>query len=301
MRKAVLIAGLVLGAALLGGVRLPASPPAGKSEAPSAAPAPAPSEIDVSIDCNEQYFSSALRNHPRGMPGEGKGLAGGIISHHDLASDLIAEFFAELSARSSIKTFVLVGPNHANAGAPALSGRIRWQTPLGEVNTDYGYLDKLEASGFLACDERAIRGDHAIRTLLPFIRHYFPAAKVVPILFTSEMTMKKDTLLADQLALLAGEDTFVLASLDFSHYLGADEAAEKDALTLASIRNRDYAAIAEFDNDYVDSPWALIAFLRALEKSGAGEMEILRHANSADFPGADRQNTTSYFSIVYPR
>ncbi len=288
------LAGLALGAWLLD---------AGwDSSEPSLTPVPASAErsaIDAAVELNAQYFYPALERHPR-LPLAGSGsAAGGIVSHHDLNSDMIASFFSELSARRTVKTFIILGPNHANRGAPASGGCLRWTTPLGAVDSDCTTLTALTASGLVARDDNVLRDDHAVLTLLPFIRYYFPEAKVVPVLLTSEMTPKRSEQLALGLSAYAPADAFVLASLDFSHYLPIEQAQEKDIATLAAIQSRDYGAIARFDNDYVDSPWALITLMRAMERAGADVPSVLGHGNSGNLSGGDRTETTSYFNILY--
>ena len=259
-------------------------------------------ETDVSTDMNAQLFYDAVARYPAPAGSEGAAYAGGIISHHDLASEVIAEFFSRLAQDEHIDTFILIGPNHDNVGlSPVISGRVRWQTPLGAVETDYDILDDLTTSGLVSLDEENLRRDNAVTTLLPFIEYYFPDARIVPLLFTSEETMKKDMLLASAIKGVSGEKTFLLASLDFSHYLDRWTADEKDDETLAALRDRDYETIAAWNSDHVDSHWTLINLLRVMELETAEEPEILRHTNSADFMGQGSGNTTSYFSILYSR
>lgn len=258
-------------------------------------------EADVPVDFNRQLFYDAVKNHPVSPGVDGAHFSGGIISHHDLASDIIAGFFAKLSEDKDINTIVVIGPNHKNIGlSPVISGRVRWETPLGQVDNDYGVLDELKGDNLISFDEKNIR-DHSIKTLLPFIKHYFPDAKIVPLIFTSEETENKDIQLAQKIKDLSGGRVFVLASLDFSHYLSLDEADKRDEMTLDAMRKRDYGKIETFTSDNTDSHWALITLLRVMELEGADKEQILAHTNSARFPGQDPNYTTSYFSILYGR
>lgn len=257
-------------------------------------------EISADADFNKQLFYPSVAKYPKVQSQENAHFYGGIITHHDLRSDLIAQFFSKLSQDRKIKTFVILGPNHANKGlSPVISGKVRWQTSIGDVNNDYDFLDKLKEDGSMSYDEENFQKDHAIKTLVPFIKHYFPDAKIVPLLFTSEQTMKKDMLLAQKIKGLSDDNTFILASLDFSHYLSVDAAEEKDRVTLSAIQRRDYNLISSFNNDYIDSPWALVTFLRIMELENAGDPQIIAHTNSGKFSGSDLTDTTSYFSVVY--
>jgi AmmeMemoRadiSam system protein B len=256
-------------------------------------------ETDAVVGLNPELFYGAVAKYPRGPEGEAA-YAGGIISHHDLDSAMIARFFSELSRGRKIKTFILLGPNHDNVGlSPVISGRVRWQIPQGGVATDHALLEKLTASGLVSLDEEHLVKDNAVTALLPFIRSYFPEAKVVPLLFTSRETMPKAMLLAEKLREAEGEDTFLLASLDFSHYLDKGTAEEKDEETLGAIGKKDYDILATYGSEHVDSPWALITFLRAMELEKGEGPQVLDHLNSADLPGQDPNYTTSYFSILY--
>jgi len=259
-------------------------------------------QINVPVEMDARLFYSAVEEYPTAQAADmHMAAAGGIIPHHAVASPILAEFFAKLAKSDpDIGTFIILGPNHLNQGtAPVISCRALWRTPLGDVATDYSLLETLEKTHFLAFDEKHCTSDQTVRTLVPFIRYYFPRAKIAPLLFSSEEGKEKSMLLAGEIARVKSYDMFVLASLDFSHYLSFEEAKEKDVFTAAAIEAKDYPTISRLGSDYVDSPFALITFLHAMELSGADKSEILRHANSADFPGQTLINTTSYFSMVY--
>jgi MEMO1 family protein len=290
---AILFAGVVSLAALP--AEAPTLPSAG---AGSAEPA---ERITVPVETSPYFYPSIGEHPPEEAGGLGMEPAGAIVPHHALASPAIAEFFSKLAQDDpAIGTFIILGPNHKDTGlAPVISCRVNWQASFGSVVTDIAFLRSLEKARLIAFDEENCTPDQAIQTLVPFIEYYFPDAKIAPLLFSSEEGRQEALYLAGEIAASVSADTFILASLDFSHYLSYSQAEENDAFTLAAIGNRDYSAISRMDSDFVDSPAALIALLRAVELMGASRSVVLYHGNSAEYPGQPDMDTTSYFTMAW--
>jgi AmmeMemoRadiSam system protein B len=258
---------------------------------------------DVLVSVDESAFYGAVQMYRPQKMQDDYSFGGGVVPHHNLASPLIAEFFSRLvSDNSDIKTFIILGPNHSNLGLSAvISCNVNWQVQAGNVSTDFEILNELDKGRYLAIDENHCVSDQAIQTLIPFIEDYFPDAEIVPLLFSSKSDNEITTLLAEEISQISNPDIFIIASLDFSHYLPLVLAEEKDLITIQAIERRDYKNISHFNSDYVDSPYALITFLRIMDLKDFRRLEILRHSNSMDFFGQDPNNVTSYFSIFMKR
>src|SRR3989339_365429 len=196
-------------------------------------------------------------------------MTSGIAPHHDLASSMIDEFYQTLNLKNKkIETFIILSPNHANVGnAPIITSLTDRQTAQGVVAVDAELFGRLKSFGFVSVDEKNIALEHGVAVHLPFIKKYFPDARIVPLAFSTKLTT----------------------------------AEVKDVETMAAMKNFDYEQIASFGSDNVDSPQALITFLRAMELSGAKNIIELAHKSSNDFLAGAVQNVTTYFCWWFGR
>lgn len=226
-------------------------------------------------------------------------IRGGIIPHDLFVSFIIADFFKRLSFQNP-KTIIVIGPNHYEKGNfKVLTSVYNWETPYGLVNPDMEFINKLVGKNLLQIDEEVLPDDHAVSSILPFIKYYIRDAKVVPILLKRGFTESESEILATRISELINEDTVIIASVDFSHYLLSNEAKKKDDVTLKIMEDLNYYKLFELNSDYLDSPSSIGVLLKVMEKLGSSNSQILFHANSGDLQKNNGVGTTSYFSIVY--
>lgn len=259
-------------------------------------------DIEVPVLVNESLFYGALDKVKKSDVDKNFNVYGGIVPHHDLASELIADFFQKLSQYAEPKTFIILGPNHSDVAlAPAISGRVTWQTPFGSVSNNYEILEELKEEGAVTYDEENFSKEHSIAVLTPFIAYYFPESLIAPIIFTSKHDREQSLALAEELEKYLNEDTILISSLDFSHYLPSDLTAEKDELTLELIKSKDYETIAKLNSDYIDSPACLIVLLRAMELMQVPGLEILQHSEAGQLINQELESSTSYFTLFFTK
>lgn len=255
---------------------------------------------NINIDVNLGLFNRAINEvDTHGFKIDGR-VVGAILPHHDLAGDMIAEFLSILADHQLVERFIILAPNHHDiAIEPAISTLENWQTHLGQVETDQKNVEQLAINGLIAYDPENFQMEHSIKVLLPFIEYYFPQAKVVPIIFTSQQTNQASFLLAENIFPLLDGKTVVINSLDLSHYLPLNQAEINDQLTLAAINNKNYELINSLNSDYLDSPDSLNTMLKVMELSKASEMKIISHTNSANILNVDLDSTTSYITSYF--
>ena len=226
-------------------------------------------------------------------------IAGGIIPHHLFPGFIITDFFNRLSKQNP-KTVILIGPNHYEHGDyKALSSLYGWETPFGVIWPHDKIIRELVGNNLIRIDESVLRNDHAVVGIMPFVKHYLPRARAVPILLSGFMSKAEVQVLANTLKNYMDKDTILIAAVDFSHYLTSQEAKEKDKVTLEVIKNFDYRQLFLLNNDYMDSPPSIAALLITMQKLGATKMELLYHINSGEMQKNNFTPTTSYFSIAY--
>ncbi|NLW63066.1 MAG: AmmeMemoRadiSam system protein B [Syntrophomonadaceae bacterium] len=224
----------------------------------------------------------------------------GVVPHHLVAGHLIADYFAGLS-RQSPEVIIIVGPNHENRGGKIITGFYNWQIPGGTVKTEKEVVASLLELNLAVQDEAVLAGEHSIGTLVPFVRHYLPEAKIVPIILHHGVTLDEVDKLLNGMEPYLNDKTVLAASVDFSHYLTSREAENKDTQTLIYMRNFDYAALFRLGDDHLDSPASLALAFRHAQKQGIKEFQVLEHTNSGVIMNNQLMETTSYFTLVFAR
>jgi len=249
---------------------------------------------------DKQLFQKAVNSVVKRNKNTEKIIKGGIIPHHLLASDMIADFYNYISDEN-IKTIIILGPNHNEKGDfVALSSEFAWQTPPGIVEPDAEIINDLKNHNLMQINEEVLENEHSVASHIPFIKQFLPKAKVVPIILSAKMNQEKAKILSEKLAeYVKSGGAVVIASVDFSHYLQSDEAIIKDAETLEAMKNFNYEKIYSFGNGNLDSPSSIAILLMAMQSMGINNFKVLDNTNSGIMTKNYSSETTSYFSIVF--
>jgi len=195
----------------------------------------------------------------------------GVVPHHLLADSIIENFFQELEKVESIEQIVLLSPDHFNQfslyGNQPISDRI------------------------------ALKEDHGITNILSYLEKYFPNAKVSSFLIPAKFSLEDAKIFTEKLNNSLPSSSFILASVDFSHYLPKNIADFHDEKSIRVLLNFEEQ---QFSNIEVDCPQCLYIvryFAKIKEKE---KPFIIAHKNSQDFSSdKNLQSTTSYFSVLF--
>ncbi len=221
---------------------------------------------------------------------------GGVVPHHLPNSiPILAEFYSKLQKTKNIDTFIILGPDHFEKGKGNVSiSKAEFVTPFGNLLPNLEVINKLEESKLVTHDEAPF-DDHSIHSQILLIAKLFPQAKVVPIVFRSSSTNEFAEILGEKLASLAGPNTFIVASVDFSHYLNDGQARPLDeqSASILTLLQPKLAGLTE-----ADSPQSLVATIAAVKKLGANTSIKLGTYNSADYSNI-RDFTTGYVVQFY--
>lgn len=224
---------------------------------------------------------------------------GGIVPHHLLASSIINETMGRISSsfnsETSIKQVVLLSPNHFIRGSnKVITSDGDWKTKFGVLEGDRDFVKNLEQYNLAQIDYQPIEQDHGVFNLMPFIKHFFPSAKVIPLMLKEPLTEEELSKLASFLDKNLGDGSLILVSADFSHYLPKNVADFHDKTSLASLYNFDLEILPRID---VDTPSSLGVLLRYLKLKNSQKFVLVKNMNSADFVGGNGpEETTSYVS-----
>jgi hypothetical protein len=164
-------------------------------------------------------------------------LTGLIAPHIDprRGAAAYAHAYYELMAHDPPELVVILGTSHYGAGPELFSAtRKNYATPLGAVETDGGFIDRLAAryQGDLFADEMLHRGEHSIEFQALFLAYAFGARgyQVAPILVSSfhelvasRVMPARDRRVGSFIAALRAEldadsrRVLILAGVDFAH------------------------------------------------------------------------------------
>ncbi|NLV15690.1 MAG: AmmeMemoRadiSam system protein B [Syntrophomonadaceae bacterium] len=222
----------------------------------------------------------------------------GVVPHHLVAADLIADYFQLLSQQQP-EVLIIVGPNHENQGAPIITGLYDWQTPQGSVRCEEKIVKALINSDLAVRNEEVLSREHSIGSLVPFVRHFLPETRIVPIIFKHGVSLQEVDSLIKGLRDLTDGEAVLLASVDFSHYLTRSEAEVRDKETLSYMENRDLATLFRLGNDHLDSPASLASAFHWAQAGGGGEFILIHNTNSGILMNSEIMETTSYFVLAF--
>jgi MEMO1 family protein len=221
---------------------------------------------------------------------------GGIAPHHLLVKSLIAAYYQELSKNIQPEVIVIIGPNHYEIGKPAIVSNWPYKTTYGYVEPESLIINKLKDEALADFDEKVFEKEHSISAEVTFIKKFFPNTKIVPIILRSGISEEKLSKIAEFLNENLSENSFVLASVDFSHYLKPDAAQFHDYKSIADIESFNFSEIKNLE---IDSPASIYTLLKYLELKGAQKTNKFKNTNSGYFLNQDLPKTTSYFLAYF--
>lgn len=193
------------------------------------------------------------------------------------------------------KTFVIIGTGHQ--GYPTAVADFIWETPLGPVYPDTEFITALEK--YLPKNNALLRQqENSIEVQIPFIRHRFPAAEIVPVLIGDQSQKGAHTVAeavisaAKDCGKSAGKDFIVIASGDGSHYVPAEKAQHDDLTVLSAVKNLDtdhfYRELSRLCPSMCG--YGCIAAMAEIGKYfGAKEARTLLYSTSGDVTGDMRE------------
>ena len=229
-----------------------------------------------------------------------EGSQGVIVSHHvPTALPAIMTGYRTLAAGlvpSTIKRIIVVGPDHRDrATHPFVTTRGLFGTPFGTLAVDQEAVSQLLREGLVDLEEEPFQAEHSIGVQAILGRYFFPKAEIVPIVIRSSATADQAAALGLLLAQLINSETVMVASVDFSHYFGEDQARALDQESASRLIENTPATVRLVRSDSTQS---LIALKTAMDRVGRGEFTLLRVDNSAEWTG-NRNWTTGYVTGIY--
>lgn len=249
---------------------------------------------------DKNFFLSAIKQS-KSLPLEQK-ITGITVPHHLLARDVMADIFIAASENNYDRVIVF-SPDHFHLGKSKISYAVdNFDTVFGILPTDQEFVYKL-ASVQNAGKADFFYREHGIGAELPFIKYFFPQAKVVVLAFAVNTEPEDLKSLIDFLKNNIDQKTLLVQSTDFSHYLTAAEASIKDEQTISVLQKIDQGEnpqslyqLNEPDNlDCIGCQYVQSSLQQVLKT----HVHIVDRKNSQSYSAAPVAQTTSYIPQIY--
>ena len=250
------------------------------------------------------FFTDAYAKGEHYKEFAGSHVFGGILPHHvTYAGPLIAGFFEGIT-HQNIDTVILLSPNHHNAGNYNIStSEGSWTTIFGNLDTDTHKISQLVHDKAAFISEDVFENEHGIYTITSFIKMSFPNAKIIPVVIKAYTSKKDCDALVHSISKLLNDQTIVITSADFSHYLTSEEADAHDKQSLAAIETFNTDSVYDLpDAASVDAPESVYTLMKIMKLENATNAMLIANTNSAKLTNNLKlKSTVSYITMYFTK
>lgn len=225
-------------------------------------------------------------------------IVAGIVPHHLVAESIITNFFARVG-EAEPQTIIIVSPDHwgtAEEDFTSVAGSTYHDMKIDEALLSA--LDQALTTSEIKRDNELMEHEHGINNFLPFIQESEQESRIVPLALSSAVSENELDVFVRALDSVAGADSVVVSSTDFSHYVPSSAADFHDATSLAAIRAFEKSTFRDLELDCWQCVYVASAFA---ETRGARAITMVGESNSAKVSASETtaDETTSYVSLVY--
>ena len=213
---------------------------------------------------------------------------------------------ATLSRIEFTDTFIIIGPSHTGLGKPlSIMTEGIWETPLGDVEIDTELAKEiLDACKKLEKDSRAHNFEHAIEVQLPFLQHFKPDVKIIPIVLGYATVEEYKDIGKGIAGVLkkTGREAVIMVSSDMNHYEPQHITKDKDSLAIEAMLNLDEDELISRvrDNNITMCGVApAMSMITAVKELGASLGELVMYRTSGDTTG-EVDSVVGYAGIIIP-
>ena len=228
-------------------------------------------------------------------------VSGLTVPHHLLAADLIARTF-RVAERNHYDKIVVLFPDHfKKTRRPFATTHRSFETVFGTVQTSEEDVSRLLVDGRIVEESDLFTKEHGLGALLPYVKHFFPGTPIVPIAVSIKSTRDEWERLIADLSPVITDETLILQSTDFSHYLTHHEAILRDQEVLNILAANDVDALATLRQPvHLDSRGSQYIQMRLQTKHFRTRPLVIANVNSQRYADWAVDETTSYIAQIYP-
>jgi MEMO1 family protein len=215
------------------------------------------------------------------QPVELKHVYGMVLPHHiPTTIPRLVEYYGRLKATQTVKNFIIIGPDHTDAGKNFVTtSKASFFTSFGELKPIPGLAETLQDLKLASIEEAPFDPEHSIGAQMLIISKIFPESRVTPIIVNSHTPSAQAEALGKKLAELADEETVIVASVDFSHYLSTTQAAPIDRTSGEVVKNLDLNSLKLIK---ADSNHSMEIFMHAMADIKAYDTDAFQVLNTND-------------------
>ena len=220
------------------------------------------------------------------------------VPHHLLVPDLLADGIGRAKGYAYDR-IILLFPDHFRVlDTPFGTVTAGFDTAMGSIKSDPMAIEFADKPGI--SDICALAEDHGLRALLPFVAEALPDVPVLPVAISIKTGRDDWNALVETLAPLTSEQTLVLQSTDFSHYLPHHVARQRDQETLNVLAAGDLNALAQLRQpDHIDSTGAMYVQMALQARLFDARPVVLANRNSQIYSATKTTETTSYIVAAF--
>jgi AmmeMemoRadiSam system protein B len=154
-------------------------------------------------------------------PATGRKAVGGIVPHAGwfYSGRIACNVIKCLKGDAPPDTMVVFGKHLHPGSRNSIMKEGRWATPIGELEIDQELAEELlDGLSFVVETDAHHEQDNTIELQLPFIKHFFPEVKILPIGVPPTMASLKIGKRLGEIAETMGRKILILGSTDLTHY-----------------------------------------------------------------------------------
>ncbi|MEW6359515.1 MAG: AmmeMemoRadiSam system protein B [Planctomycetota bacterium] len=241
---------------------------------------------------------------------------GGVVPHAgwSFSGQIACNVFHCLKTGTDPDVVVIFGTHLAPAYPNMIMVEGEWETPLGNIEIDGDFAARLvEGFDFSVQDPASAPPDNTIELQLPFVKYFFPKAKLVPVSAAPTKTAAQIGERAAQIAQESDTPVRFIGSTDLTHYgpnymfvthgMGEEslkwvrDVNDKRIVDMMISLQAESIVTEGLQHDNTCCPGAAAAAIAAGKKMGAAEAELLIYMTSYDVhPNA---SFVGYAGIVF--
>ncbi len=227
-----------------------------------------------------------------------------IVPHAGLVySGAIAAHSYKLLENSGINKVILCGPSHRYRfeGISIYGPGVDWLTPLGTVKCHNDLCNQMiDHDKMIRVVSDAHTQEHCLEVQLPYLQTVLDDFTIVPAIMGRPDTKTINTLAKALSSVDFDDQTIIVASTDWQHYMSATEGWPYDSAGLECIKALDDNRLEKYlaeEKTQACGGASTVSVIKAAKALGADKVKILKYGDSGDVSG-DKSSVVSYIAAV---
>lgn len=195
----------------------------------------------------------------------------------------------------NVDTFIILHPCHSGYHFDySLSPFTEYVNPLGRLMLDKELYQKMAPDADQSIALSYHQNEHSLEIQLPLIQHFFPQARILPIMLGNQIPAVAKRLASSLYDIITrnGNRTIVLCSTDLSHYHSAAKAEAMDGTLIKGVMSLDAESLWKDINEAKCEACGIGGIMTLMYLAGmfsAPRVEVMNYTHSGKVSGNDMQ------------